>query len=480
MLGHLIRKEILDHLLSPRFLILSGVGALVIWLSLFSGYACYQDRLKDYRLVQAMTEERIQQMKNADQVVLDPYSTWQEISTPHYLVHKPPTPMSIFIRGLEPHLGRSARGSWRGLLIKLSPAATEPILGLFPPLDLGRMVQFVLSLFVLLLTYDAVCGEKEGGTLRLVASFPVSKDRLLFGKLFGALIPILTAFGLPLLIGMGAVVLMPDVRLTGQELVRLGWILVALGIYLIAFTGIGLFVSSLVHRSATAFVLLLAFWVVTMAVIPRLSLIAAEGFRPAPSFQEYMAERYRIGREEADKNRELIKQWEDAHPAAWNTPEGREARHLYYAQVMDRAHEMYRPQMASLEEAFQNRYHARTALAGTLGRLSPAFALKNATIKLAGAGLDRHQRFEIAYNQHRERDRIWTQRAAILDFLKRGYPAKYGKHRWDTSEMPRFVYQETWPEEEVQAALVDIGLLALWGVVSFLGAYVAMLKYDPR
>ncbi len=32
MLGHLIRKEILDHLLSLRFLILSAIGALVILL----------------------------------------------------------------------------------------------------------------------------------------------------------------------------------------------------------------------------------------------------------------------------------------------------------------------------------------------------------------------------------------------------------------------------------------------------------------
>jgi hypothetical protein len=46
--------------------------------------------------------------------------------------------------------------------------------------------------------------------------------------------------------------------------------------------------------------------------------------------------------------------------------------------------------------------------------------------------------------------------------------------------MPRFAYQEAWPEEEVQAARVDIGLLALWGAVSFLGAYVAMLRYDLR
>ena len=53
MLAHLIRKEILDHLLSLRFLILSALAGLIIWLSLYSGYGYYRDCLRDYRLAQA-------------------------------------------------------------------------------------------------------------------------------------------------------------------------------------------------------------------------------------------------------------------------------------------------------------------------------------------------------------------------------------------------------------------------------------------
>ncbi len=52
MLGHLIRKEILDQILGLRFLILATLGALVIWLSLYSGYTYYQARLSDHRQAQ--------------------------------------------------------------------------------------------------------------------------------------------------------------------------------------------------------------------------------------------------------------------------------------------------------------------------------------------------------------------------------------------------------------------------------------------
>ncbi len=480
MLGHLIRKEMLDHILSLRFLILSAIGALVIWLSLFSGYTYYQGRVRDYRMAQVAAEDRIRQMVDAGKLGVTP--AWKEIGEITYMIHKPPTPMSIFVRGLAPSLGRSVPVSEaaNNRRVKLSPVATVPILGVFPPLDLGLVVQVVLSLFVLLFTYDAVCGEKEAGTLRLVGSFSASRDRLLLAKFAGALVPTLAAFGLPLVLGGGVVLLMPGVQFTDPELMRLGLILVAFGLYLAVFTCVGLFASCLVHRAATSFVLLLTFWVVTTAVAPRLSLIVADGFRPAPSVHEFQAERSRITREKHEKDRALRRQWREAHPNFRETPDGREARHLNYREVVNKVEKMFGPQFDRLDEAFRNRYTARSELAVTLARFSPAFALKNATVRLAGTGLDRHRRFESAGDQHTDRDRAWLWKTFFLDVLRRTKPEKYGEHRWDLSDMPRFMYREVWPGEDVRSALVDVGILALWGLVFFVGAYVGMLRYDVR
>ena len=66
MLGHLIRKEILDHLLSLRFLILTGVAALVIGFGLYDGYASYRERLREHNLAVAATADRIRQLQVAD------------------------------------------------------------------------------------------------------------------------------------------------------------------------------------------------------------------------------------------------------------------------------------------------------------------------------------------------------------------------------------------------------------------------------
>ena len=46
--------------------------------------------------------------------------------------------------------------------------------------------------------------------------------------------------------------------------------------------------------------------------------------------------------------------------------------------------------------------------------------------------------------------------------------------------MPRFVYREPRAGEELRVSLWDVGILALWGVIFFLCACVAMLRYDLR
>ena len=489
MLGHLIRKEMLDQILSLRFAILSTVGALVIWLSLYDGYTYYQDRLRDYQLAQAATQERIQQLMVADGLVDE---NWSEVEDVGFLEHKRPVPMSIFLRGLDMNLGRSISNAYSTVRrLRRSPVEAEPILGVFPSLDLGLVVQIVLSLFALLLTYNAVCGEKEDGTLRLTASFPVPRHRLLLGKFIGVLIPMLAVYGLSLLLGIAVVLLFPEVQITGSEWVRLGIILIGFGFYLTAFVCAGLLGSCLTHRPATSFVLLLSFWVAIVVILPRLSLIVADSFKPAPSIHEYQAEREALSLHwNRTKKREFHNQWREEYFGSaefwntpkWRTPEGREASALKHAEVREKARLQFMTEVASLDEDFRNRYNARLELAVALARLSPAFAFKNATIRLAGTGIDRHQRFESAFM----RDYIngeywaWLTKTHDLDRLRRYHPEKYGEPTWTLSGLPRFAYREFWPEEEVQMALIDIGVLAIWGLAFFAGAWVAMLRYDLR
>ena len=473
MLGGIVRKEILSSITSPRFLVLSGLGGLAILLSLFSGYLYHTARVEDYRLAQRATEGSILQRQRS--------MNWTELSALGFQVHKPPTPMSIFVRGLEPVLGRTVPMAGPIKQLKYSPAATTPILAVFPPLDLGVVVQIVLSLFVLLLTYDAVCGEKEAGTLSLTGSHPVPRDRLLLGKLLGVLLPAGVAFGIPLAFGTGIVLLMPDVDLAGPELWRLAWLMVAFSLYLAAFACAGLFASCLTHRSATSFVLLLGFWVASVAVVPRLSLIAADGLRPTPSMHQHRAQVAEIEREILEEDRALRWKYRDEHPEYWKrTPESQEAYWEFYTNMRKEVQARHQPRIDELEREFNNRYNGRASLATSLARLSPMFALRNVAILLTGTGAERQRRYMKAFEEYNDAYGDWHFDFVGSDLKKAFHADKQELRDWSFSEMPRLAYRDSWPATDVQGALTDIGLLAAWALVFLMGAHVALLKYDLR
>ena len=477
MLGHLIRKEILDQILSLRFLILSSVGALVIWLSLYSGYDYYRDCQRDYHLAQTVIENRLREVGSGN---------IYEVSDRGYPVFKPPVPMSIFVRGLDHSLGRmGSTGAGDIPRLNYSPIAEEPILGFFPPLDLARVVQVVVSMFVLLLTYDTICGEKTAGTLRLIASAPVSRDRLLLGKLIGAQILMLAAFGLPLVLGIAVVLVMPDVQFRDGDLLRLGVILVTFGLYLAVFTCAGLCASCLTHRAATSFVILLVFWAASVAVLPRLSLIVADVFSPAPSFHQLQAKVTAIATMNSQERKADQSQWNREFTQRtgkhwWQVPEGIEGRTRHRLKMRHVFRTKGRSLIDRLEEDFWNRYNDRLDMAITLGRISPAFALSNAVIKLAGTGRTRHRRFQDVYTRTTGRVADWYWEKVTQRGLHRAFPNRYEEDGRDLSDIPKFVYRDVWTGQEVKAALFDIVLLAIWALMLFLISYVALLRYDLR
>ena len=76
--------------------------------------------------------------------------------------------------------------------------ASEPLLATFRLLDLEFVFSVVLSLFAVVFAYDAVSGEKESGTLRLVFSNPVPRHLFILGKMAGAFLDAFRALGVAL------------------------------------------------------------------------------------------------------------------------------------------------------------------------------------------------------------------------------------------------------------------------------------------
>ena len=71
--------------------------------------------------------------------------------------------------------------------------ADNPFLNLFTSIDIVLVFQGVLSLLALIFAYDALAGERERGTLRLVLTHPIQRGYILLAKYISAMLCLLVA-----------------------------------------------------------------------------------------------------------------------------------------------------------------------------------------------------------------------------------------------------------------------------------------------
>ena len=143
--------------------------------------------------------------------------------------------------------------------------------------SLTSLAVYLVPLIALLMSFDAVAGEVERGTLPLLLTYPVSRAQVLAGK-FVAHLAILT---LAIAVGYGlaaaSAFLVDPLAARGiRALVRLGWTSVLLGA---SFLGAGYLVSSLSRRPSGAAGMAIGIWLVAVVLydLALLGLIVSRG-----------------------------------------------------------------------------------------------------------------------------------------------------------------------------------------------------------
>ena len=138
--------------------------------------------------------------------------------------------------------------------------------------SLTSLAVYLVPLLALLMSFDAIAGEVERGTLPLVLTYPLGRAEILIGK-FIAHLAILT-FALAVGYGLAAgAALWFDPRAGAglPVLFRLGWTSALLGA---AFLAVGYAMSALARRPGAAAGMAIGLWLV-MIVLYDLGLLAA-------------------------------------------------------------------------------------------------------------------------------------------------------------------------------------------------------------
>ncbi len=416
------RRELLDNLLSLKFHVCVIAMAGLLGLSAFVMYRDYQSRMETFASLRERAKPR--PGESGLMAVVEPRA------------------LSIFAKGLDENLDRGYTvTAYDGIQPHEWQTPVGRIFSLFAAPDLLYIVKVLLSLIALLFAYDAVSGEKEQGTLKLVLGSCVSRVQFAAGKMLGGLAAVLLPFFALWLAVLLALATRPSLSFGAEDFSRLALMLLATTVYIAAFFALAVLVSSLARSSGGALVVLLFMWAVIVFAIPSVGNLIAEQISPPPS-----AETMELARREAFvKNRFLSIQ---------SRNHDREGSVAAFNRDYDRLVEDYRTKM-----------EAMIRISKALSRLSPAGTLTFVFTDLAGTGLGEQRRLGRALMDFKSRNML-----ALTEFNRQSVPA------YSPFEFPALCLGEVFQ----LGTLTDFGILAFSCAVLLAGAIFTFLRIDPR
>ena len=464
MLKNLINKEIREIIRSTKFSFSFAVCSILILLTFYVGAKNYHVNRGQY---EAAVAENIRSMESL--------TDWRQIN---YRISLPPLPLAYLVSGISNDIGRNIEVTGRGELTPEDSKYNEdPIFAAFRFLDLTFLFQVILSLFAVLLTYNAVNGEKELGTLRLVFSNPVPRDKYIMAKILGTFSAISFPLLIPFLIGSMLLILF-GVPMNGQDWLKLMLIIVSGFLFFGTFLTLSVFVSTITKHSANSFLFLLVAWVIAVLIIPRASVMLAGNMVDVPSVDDINSQKSVYSRQVSTEMLNSLKQFK-----AKNLENVMQEFSQYMETLNVDRDEKMNTLISKLNEERRNKQEVQQNLSFAISRVSPATSFSFAASSLAGTSVDLMKNYkEQASNYQKvfanfqiEKTGGTTDRG--LRMVQRGGE---DVETIDPAELPKFEFQNASFVESLSSSIIDIGLLFLFNIIFFAGSFVSFLRFDLR
>jgi ABC-type transport system involved in multi-copper enzyme maturation permease subunit len=468
----IVEKELREIIGSLKFAVTFGISALLLLLTFYIGARNYQVSNEQY---EASRRENLRKLEGLTE--------WQDVRD--FRVYLPPEPVSSLVMGVSNDIGRTSEIRGAGEInARDSRYGQDPVYAVFRFLDLDFIFQIVLSLFAILFAYDAVNGEKERGTLRLTLANAVPRGTYIAGKIAGSFIALAFPLLVPILLGALLLVAM-GVPMASADWSRFALIIAAGYLYFGVFLSLSLFVSSATQRSSTSFLVLLVAWIFSVMIVPRTAVLLAGRAVDVPSVDELVSQKSRYSASLWQEHRKKM--------ADWRAPEGTEMNKVFekfqkFMSDLDAERTKKMDEFSrQLNERRTNAQAAQERLAFGIARVSPSavFSLLSTSIASTGVGLkddykEQATRYQKQYAEFISGKTGQNPSGSFMMRMTTDDDDAKEKKKINTAEIPVFNFVQSPVEAAFGGIATDFGILALFNLVFFAGAFAAFLRFDAR
>ena len=495
MLWEIVRKEFHFNIITARFILGFVICLMLISASTYVVIQDYSRRLNDYNV--AVRGHR-------DEVL-----NTRVYSELHPRVDRKPSQMSIFSQGMDKRLVNSFE-----IYTAAVPAIYDgqkyggynPFLAMFPSIDLTFIFQMVLSLLALLFAYDAISGEREGGTLKLMMSNSIPRSSILISKYLSALLSMFPPIVVSVIIAVLMMALSDKVSLSGSDFVRILLIVIVSLLYVSLFYLLGLLISTKTRRTATSLMVAVFAWVFLTLIYPNAGgFLADQMVKAGPSSEQYTQIRELWSEFKRERDRYEKKVVPEHRSSGYTGIMTRSGRNLVYQMTDIRAVTSVKPESAvdalkqfhgyveplrirTADRSWQIRklaldetYGRKQRLTMNILRLSPAVIYQNVSTILAGTDLGS---FEDFMEQAREYRKSTIQYLYNQDAFSSEHWFKYSDDvtvdKLDLSGVPIFNLRGESVMSSFSRGVTDIILLIFLNAVLLILCLTLFIRQEVR
>ncbi len=470
MVRQILRKEVLENLLSLRFLLSLLLTILLFAVSGFVFVKRYEKQSQDYW---KKTNENLTRVSEQSKQLYRLAFYKQEI-------YKAPRPLTWCVEGFEKSLPNCIRFDAFTSDLPEIRGQGNFVLPHFSDIDWVFIISLILSFVALVFTYDSICGEKEQGTLCLVLAGTIPRYKVLLGKYLAAMFTLGIPLCIGILVSLVIVVSSKEIVIGPGEWLRIFTIVLLSLLCLSAFALLGMFVSSRTAHSANSMVILLLVWVGLVILMPSLGRILSD-------LSSKSVTKIELRRKLDEASKQISSDKFGANAGSMSTdPKSPTNNPPARARFMI-------AQMDTKNQVLDEHHHEMLAQVSTgrnFASLSPVVIYQRASEAIAGTGINHcvDLRRQIGRYQDDLKQYIHGEDAKDSDSLHLIFPEEQCARSWKTishkpvdfATVPKFQERDLPLGKSLKLAIWDIGLLALFNLVFFAAAFVSFLRYDVR
>ena len=393
MIDHIVRKEFTDVIRDGRFRWCSILVGALLLVSLGHGWVQVRTAQQEHAAAQATARDHWE-----SQGEKNPHSA------AHYGVYafKPRLALSFVDEGVDPYTGTSVwLEAHRQNDFLLRPAQDATAAQRIGALTAAQVLQHLVPLLIILLTFGALVGERERGTLRHLLATGIGRRELALGKALGIAGALALLLVPAALVGAAALV----VGSPGPAASPLARGVVLASVYLAYFTAflaLSLAVSAWARSTRTALVILLGVWVVNGLMAPRIAVDLSKWLHPTPSAIEFT---HTIEREMASGVEEISRPDRAASTQRLLAEHGVErvedlpvnALGVYLQESEEFGNRIFDRNYGALWDTFER----QGTVHETLAVVAPLLAVRTLSMGLAGTDVEQHRHFATAAEAYR-------------------------------------------------------------------------------